>query len=297
MNLLIFLLVACFWGGSFVAIQPLVQVMPPVWAGALRIAVSLVFLGLVIPRLGIPLRLSHELRARVWGTGLVAFGLPFALLFWGERSISPGLAGILNGTVPLWVFVLGLAFTPGVEPVTSRKVAGLLGGLLGVIAIFQPRLATAGQDPSLAGVVAVTLMAMSYGVSVLSNRVIFSNHPKLHPFTNLFQQQCAGFLVIALFALIVDGVPVPAQWQPWSTVVVCELYLGVMSTSIAFMMFYRVIRAWGAVRAATVTYIVPAAALGFDLILNGHAPRASDLLGIVCVTAGVVALNWPARKA
>lgn len=296
MNLVRFLLVACFWGGSFVAIQPLVTIVPPILGAALRIAVSLAFLGVVFPLLGIPLRAPRELRGRLWGTGLVAFAIPFALLFWGEQSISPGLAGILNGTVPIWVFLLGLALTPGVEPISWRKILGLALGIAGVVAIFLPRLLASGQDSSLLGATAVTLMALSYAASVLCNRAIFAGHPKLHPFTNLYQQQCAGFLALALLSLAAEGWPRPAEWQPLSIVIFAELYLGVASTGIAFILFYHLIRQWGSVRAATVTYVVPAAALAFDLILNGTRPGASELLGVASITSGVIALNWPANR-
>jgi drug/metabolite transporter (DMT)-like permease len=78
-------------------------------------------------------------------------------------------------------------------------------------------------------------------------------------------------------------------------VVWTELYLGIVSTSIAFMLFYRLIRAWGSVRAATVTYVIPVAALALDFGLNGNVPQVNEVLGVVFVTAGVVILNLPAR--
>ncbi len=291
MNVLLFLGVACFWGGSFIAIQPLVHAMPPLMAGALRIGIGVAFLSLILPSLKIPFSVAKGLRLRVWVTGLVAFAIPFAFLFWGEQSISPGLAGILNGTVPIFVFLLGLAFTPGVEKVTLRKISGLLFGIVGVIAIFLPKVLESGADPSLAGTVAVTLMAVCYATSVLLNRVIFSNYPKLHPFTNLYQQLWAGFLGLLAISLLGEGWPRPENWRPLSTVVTAELYLGIGSTSIAFMMFYRLIKVWGPVRAATVTYVVPTMALVFDWVLNGSVPSPSEWLGVVCVTLGVVILN------
>ena len=67
-------------------------------------------------------------------------------------------------------------------------------------------------------------------------------------------------------------------------------------TSIAFMMFYHLIRRWGSVRAATVTYVIPAVTLVFDLLMNSHAPSVSEGLGVLGVTAGVVILNLPKTK-
>jgi drug/metabolite transporter (DMT)-like permease len=294
MNTTLFLFVAACWAGSFLAIKPLVSIVSPLTAGAMRIGVAVVFLSILLPIMRIPLRAPSEARIKIWICGLAAFSIPFALLFWGETKITPGLAGILNGTVPLWVFGLGLLFTPGIEPFSMQKVFGLLFGLSGICSIFLQKVFVPGGDPSLLGAVAVFLMAASYGTSVLLNRSLFLKAKNLHPFTNLYQQLVSGFLSLSVLAILFEGVPQPSSWTPLSTVVISELYLGVVSTSIAFMMFYRLIREWGSVRAATVTYVIPAVTLVFDLILNGHTPTFNEVIGVAGVTIGVITLNLPA---
>jgi drug/metabolite transporter (DMT)-like permease len=289
-NYLLFILIACFWSGSFIAIQPLVQAMPPLMAGALRIGVAVVFLSVLLPVVRIPISIPREIRPRVWLTGVFAFSIPFSLLFWGEKAISPGLAGILNGTVPIWIF------TPQAEPLTKQKVFGLLSGIGGVVAIFLPKLLQGRVDNSLLGTIAVAFMAASYGTSVLMNRGLFQKNPALNPFVNLYHQLIAAFIALFIFAVIFEGVPHPSHWQPFQTVIYAEFYLGCVSTSIAFMMFYHLIRKWGSVRAATVTYVIPAITLIFDLLINSHAPTLSEFLGVLGVTAGVVILNFPRAK-
>ncbi|MBY0451551.1 MAG: DMT family transporter, partial [Bdellovibrionaceae bacterium] len=97
MNVALYIIVAAFWGGSFIAIKPLVEVMPPMYAAALRIAIAVLFLVIALPVLKAPLFIRSPIKKRIWLTGQFAFTLPFALLFWGEQRIAPGLAGILNG--------------------------------------------------------------------------------------------------------------------------------------------------------------------------------------------------------
>jgi drug/metabolite transporter (DMT)-like permease len=296
LNFILFILIACFWSGSFIAIQPLVRAMPPLTAGALRIGVAVVFLTILLPIMRLPFSIPKSIRLRIWFTGVVAFSIPFAFLFWGEKSISPGLAGILNGTVPIWVFILGLIFTPQAEVVTTRKILGLLSGIGGVVAIFLPKLLLGHVDNSLLGTIAVALMASSYGASVLMNRTLFLKNPNLNPFVNLYNQLIAAFIVLFLIAVVIEGFPHPENWQPFATVIAAEFYLGCVSTSIAFMMFYHLIRKWGSVRAATVTYVIPAVTLVFDLVINSHAPSLSDFLGVLGVTIGVIILNLPQRR-
>lgn len=294
LNIVLFILVACFWGGSFIAIKPLVEIIPSFTAATMRVSVAVLFLSVFLPLLKIPLRMERKIWGRVFLTGQFAFALPFALLFWGEHLISPGLAGVLNGTVPLFVFILGAIFTPGVEKIHFRKVLGLLVGLLGVIIIFLPQLKVS-ESNSLFGALAVLMMAVSYAISGLMNRSLFTQNPGLHPFTNLFFQLCSGMMTLIPLALTIDGIPQVSAWSPVSVVVWSSLYLGIGSTSIAFVMFYRLIKLWGAVRASTVTYIIPPAALVFDFLINSHVPHANELVGVVIVTLGVITLNWPAK--
>jgi drug/metabolite transporter (DMT)-like permease len=292
MNILLFVLVACFWGGSFIAIKPLVELIPPVMAATLRIGIAILFLMLLFPLMKIPLSVPKSIRWRVWITGVFAFALPMALLFWGERSINPGLAGVLNGTVPLFVFIFGALFTPGVEVINRRKLIGLFLGMSGVIIIFLPTETAPLVGASMWGGLAVLFMAISYAVSVLLNRNIFTQRPDVHPFSNLFQQLLFAFVLLLILSLLLEGWPdqslVYFSTQVWLPI----LYLAIGSTSIAFVIFYKLIKDWGSVRASTVTYIVPAAALIFDFILNGHRPSLNEIFGIVIVTVGVVMLNF-----
>lgn len=294
MNALLYIIVAAFWGGSFIAIKPLVEVIPPMYAAALRIAIAVVFLTLMLPLMKTPLLIRTPIKKRIWLTGQFAFTVPFALLFWGEQRIAPGLAGILNGTVPLFVFALGAIFTPKAEAINTRRVVGLLFGILGLIVIFYPQIA-ASEGNSLLGTVAVTLMAVSYAVSTLMNRSIFTGNTEVHPFTNLFQQLLASLCVLGPLALLFNTWPT-IDPKDYTMLATSTLYLGVGSTSIAFVLFYRLIKAWGAVRASTVTYVIPVAALFFDFIINHKAPSLSEAAGVLIVTAGVVILNWPANR-
>jgi drug/metabolite transporter (DMT)-like permease len=254
-----------------------------------------------LPQQKISYRIPKKARVIIWLNGLFAFTIPFSLLFWGEKSVSAGLAGVLNGTVPLWAFVLGAIFTPGREPIVFKKVSGLILGLVGVISIFLPKLmgdhgAENGGDPSLWGGFAITMMAISYATSSLINREIFSNYKQMHPFTNLFHQLVAGLVGLIILACLLEGIPDVTLWRPYSTVMATSLYLGVFSTCIAFMCFYHLIKEWGPIQATTVTYLVPAITLLFDVLLNHSVLKINEILGLILVTLGVIILNLQIPK-
>ena len=104
----LFILLFLIWGCSFVAIKFALMGFPPFLAAALRMLVSIGGLSLFYLLLGKKFRVPREMIVRVWVAGLFMIGFPFALLFWGEQYISAGLAGIINGTVPVWIFIFGL---------------------------------------------------------------------------------------------------------------------------------------------------------------------------------------------
>ena len=95
-NYLLFFLLTGFWGASFVAIKYVIAGLPPVVGAAVRVGIALFCFILFFRFRGQSTRLAPALRWKVWLTGLFAQGFPFALLFWGEQSVSAGLAGIIN---------------------------------------------------------------------------------------------------------------------------------------------------------------------------------------------------------
>src|SRR5258706_10259649 len=91
----------------------------------LRVGLALVILTAIFKFEGRSLRVPSRLRWRMWLTGIFSQGLPFSLLFWGERRISAGLAGVLNGPVPPLAVLIGLFLIP-VGTFFSRKAGGNL---------------------------------------------------------------------------------------------------------------------------------------------------------------------------
>ncbi len=286
----LFALLAAIWGGSFVAIKFVVGVVPPVFGAFLRVALALAVLAAVFKYENKDLRVPRALKRRMWLAGLFAQGLPFCFLFWGERLISPGLAGIINGTVPLWTFCLGWALGTG-EALTPRKLTGLLMGFVGIVVVCSPLLSFSGTRAEAAGTTAVFLMAVCYGVGSLLTRSLLSGHAKVDFRANAFHQTCAA----AVFLLVVSGAtetwPAPGVLLGAPAVVGSILYLGVVSTALAFLIYFHLIREWGAVRASAVTYVAPIVAVFWDYVFFRNVPKPAEGLGVLAILAGVALLH------
>lgn len=292
MNLAYFFLLAAFWGGSFVAIKFVVSAFPPLFGAFLRVAVALVALSAVFLLQGRDLRVPRRTLLRMWLAGLFAQGFPFLLLFWGERLISPGLAGIINGTVPLWTFCLGLL--RGSEHFNRRKTAGLFLGFLGIGVICAPLVAFSGTPDELKGTAAVLVMALCYAVGSLMTRSLLSGGAKADFRSNVVHQTTSAAVFLLLASKGAEAWPPAAEFLSAHAALGSVLYLGLFSTALAFLMFYHLIREWGAVRATAVTYVAPVFAVFWDFVFFRNVPRAWEFAGVALILSGVLLLHEPA---
>jgi drug/metabolite transporter (DMT)-like permease len=294
-DVVLFGLLAAFWGGSFVAIKFAVEVFPPSFSAMLRVGLAYVALASYFRYEGRDLRAPFATRRKMWLAGLFAQGLPFALLFWGERRISPGLAGIINGTVPIWTFVLGLLAGAG-ERFSSRKSAGLALGFVGIAVICSPLLSFGGTRGEIAGTAAVFGMAVSYGVGTLLTRGLLSGGAKVDFRANIVNQLFASTLFLAAISFATDRWPSPALFFSSTAALVSIAYLGLFSTALAFLIYFHLIREWGAVRASAVTYVAPIIAVFWDYVFFRNVPDRYEIVGVLAVLSGVVLLHAPAPK-
>lgn len=287
-NLFLFFLVAVFWGGSFIAIKYAINSIDPVAAAMWRSIVAIVFLGIVAKLAGKKLSLPRKHICKVYLTGIFAIGLPFAFLFWGEKSISAGLAGIINGTVPIWTFILGLFFLKSFESFTPKRFFGIILGLAGVVLIFFPAVRT---DSSIWGAVSVLLMAVSYAISGVMNKHLLSGKDKIGVFVTVFHQLLSAFLFLALLCLLFGKAQKLIPFDATLSAVAGCIYLGVFSTGFAWLIFYRLIKEWGAVRASTITYVVPIMAVLFDIIFFRSHPKPAEFAGMLVIFSSIALIQ------
>jgi drug/metabolite transporter (DMT)-like permease len=289
LDIALFALLAAFWGGSFVAIKFAVAAFPPAFSAMIRVGIALVVLTVILRGRGRGSKPTPASRRRMWLAGFFSQGLPFALLFWGERRISPGLAGIVNGTVPVWTFLFGLL--RGEEIISPRRIAGLGAGFAGIALICAPLVAFHGTRSETAGLAAVFGMALAYGYGARLTRTILNGPDRVDMATNALHQQAASLVFLVGVSLAADRWPSPSMAFAEPTATAALIYLGVFSTAFAFLIFYRLIREWGAVRASAVTYVVPAVALFWDYVFFHNTPTALEAIGALVVLAGVVLLS------
>jgi drug/metabolite transporter (DMT)-like permease len=286
-------MLACLWSGSFIGIKEVVKVWPPLFGAAARVGIAVCSLTVLVYTLRKNRNIPYSIRCKLWVIGLFSQAIPFSFLFWGERLIAPGLAGILNGTTPIWTFIFALIFFPQATEFSILRTLGLLIGIMGIVIIFWPIMSFDKNIDSFLGAGAVLVMAMSYAVGGLLNQHFLKSTVRIDFLTNVYYQHWASVTYLIIASLIFEKWPgvhyLFAAYTPW----VASIYLGVFSTAIAYAIFYHLIREWDALRASSVLYLVPVLALVWDYLFFGNEPGRYEIMGVIGVLLGMVLISMP----
>jgi len=271
-----FLLLAMIWGASFLFMRTAAVEFGALLTAGLRVGIAALFL--------LPLLLlkgqGPVLRAHwkpVFLIGVFNSALPFALYAFAVQHITTGLSSILNATVPLFGAMVAWVWL-GDRPTLSRAI-GLGIGFLGVLllaageASFKPN--ASGIAP-LWAVAACLLATWSYGLSANFAKRFIPHVPPLATATGSQMGATLALLVPSLLTLP----SVSPSLQAWGALVV----VGVVSTGIAYILYFRLIDQTGPARALTVTFLVPVFAIAYGVVLLGeHITPWMIACGVVIV--------------
>jgi drug/metabolite transporter (DMT)-like permease len=225
--------------------------------------------------------------ARIYGhlvvMGFFSVALPFMLITWAEQSVDSSLAAVLTGAVPLFVIPFAAILLP-TEKITLNAVIGIAIGLVGVAVVV-------GFNPaSLAGTELVAQLALigaaaSYALGgVYARRNVQGLRPMIPA---LFQ---------VLFALVMTAIPAILLERPWegtltTNAIFAVIWLGLLGSGAAYLIFFRLLRSWGATRTSLVAYLLPIWGLVLGAIVLSEPIDARLIAGTALVIAGIGLVN------
>lgn len=278
--ILLFILLAAFWGGSFIAIKQVITTMPPIRGAFFRVLIGLFSMFAISSAMNSGEKLTKVQKLKSMFVGIFSIGIPFSLLFTGEKYISAGLAGVLNGTVPIWTLIIALIFVRSEKKRVTLKVLGAIVGFLGIVVISWPSL-QAGAYEKVLGIVLLIGMAISYAIGTNLSKVVMTGKTSPQR-VSLYQHiSAAMFLLVVTYFMTGNPFDGVTKLEPLSYAAL--FYMGIFSNGIAFTIFFYLMRAWNATKVSTVTFIVPIFSLGFDFIFFGNLPSGYDFLGALII--------------
>lgn len=277
------LLLAALWGGSFLFMRVAAPVLGPVWLIELRVLLAgLVLLPLLIGRRQAAV-LLREWRLLLT-VGCLNAAVPFTLLAYASLELTAGMTSILNATVPIFAAVWAFAFAA--EALDIRRGTGVALGFVGVVVLVGVP-GNAGNAP-LPSVVAGLLAAISYVVAANLAKRRLTHVPAIVFVTG----SQLGAAVVLLPGLAFFAVPTDPGWVVIGAVVA----LAVLSTALAFLIYFRLIQEAGPLRTLTVTYLIPVFAIAFGAWLLDEPLTLNMMIGGAMILVGVALANRrPAR--
>ena len=279
---------ALLWGGSYGLIKIALETITPTTLVAVRTALAACLLWMVVAWRG----LAVPREARGWMQLLVQstinYMLPFTMITWGQQFVDSSLAGILNSTSPVFVFLFTALWTRH-EALSGTKFAGAAIGLSGVVLIVGYE-ALGGIGAATAGQMAIVLATASYGMAAIYGRCFAALSPVVVAAATL----TLAALCLTPASLIVER---PLALDPSPRSVLALIALSALSTAIAFVIYFRLMNTIGSLGTASVAYLRAGVAALIGVMLLGEPFTASLVIGLVAVVIGVAAINgqlrWP----
>ena len=273
--LLIFL--ALIWASAFFNIKIATYSFGPITIAFLR-----VFFG-AIPVLLICYykKIKVEAFSKDWHwfamIGFINLVAPFYLIAYGVQSVQSNLAAILMSTTPLSSTVLGHFYTKN-EKFNFVKTIGILIGFSGILYLFSDNILI--NENNILSALLILLGSTCYVIGgVLTLRISKKKN-----------ENVTGSILI--WAVIILIPIVSFAEQPWninprldSTISV--IYLGLVSTGIAWLLRFKILVKNGLIFQSQVSYLIPIFGTILSYIFLKELITFKVLISLIAVSVGI----------
>jgi drug/metabolite transporter (DMT)-like permease len=286
-ELLLLLLLAFLWGGSYPLIKLAVAEIPPITLIAARVGIAAFVLLLALRWQGHRLPLDGATwRALLLQAVFNSIGA-WTLLAWGQRFVPSSLAGVLNSTSPLFVFLATWLFTRH-EATAPRRLLGALLGLAGVALVLGLG-ALSGLGRALLPQLAVLGGAVLYAGAAIHGR----RFARLPPTVT-----AAGTMLWATACMLPASLALDRPWAlaPSWTALGAAAFLGLFCTALALLLYFRLVCTLGSMGVASQSYLRAGIGALFGTLLLGEQLTPAIAAGLLLTILGVAAINLPARN-
>ncbi len=286
-NLAILVFLGAMFGASFLYMRVAAPVVGPWVVAFARVGIAAALLALVVG--GARWRAVRGEWRALLVLGAVNTALPWGMFAYAEQVIAASLAAILNALAPA-AMALASARWLG-QPLTSRKVGGIVLGVIGVTTVVGLGPLTLDAPNLLAiGACIVAVVGYALGFTYARRRL-----PHLDPLTISVGQLAGATVVLAPGALLTMPTTVPGL-----DVIGSLILLATFSTALAWPLMFRLVATIGPTASSTVTFLAPAFGIGWGAIVLGEHIGLSLFVGAVLIlvsVALVVGLALPRRLA
>lgn len=285
-------LLSVLWAGSYVFFELLIPRLPLMTIVFGRLAIAALALQLVCAWIGRATRLSPPEWGRFAIMGLLNNIVPFGFIIFAQSQIAIGTAAIINALAPLLAAILAHTLTHD-DKLTTIRLCGLICGFSGAACVIAVQTNMGGTGDAWIGVACALSAALSTAVASIYGRR-FACYAPLQAAT---AQLTAAASLICVPMLIVD--------QPWRLPApdmlgwVALIGVGLLSTAVAYILYFQLLGSAGAINTMIVIFLVPISAIALGHVLFGEPIPAAAIAGTGLLGIGLICLSkrrsraWP----
>ena len=264
------------WGSAFMFIKIATPELGPIALVNIRLAVAgLIFIPFLLQKKYLKHFKSNIKNILV--LSIVNTALPFSLFAFASLESSSNMLSILNGTTAIMAVVISTIWLK--VKLNVYQIMGVFVGLFGIIVLANP------DNIYISTKATIFCLGAAFCYALSANYIQKFAHKTNTTVLIGWSLVIASILLIPLTLL-----NLPSQF-PSPKVIFSILWLGVISTGIAFLGYVRLIEKIGAVKTATVAYFIPVFGVIWGYIFLSEPITLQILIGMMLILTGIIFTN------
>ncbi|WP_232224152.1 DMT family transporter [Mastigocladopsis repens] len=279
---ILLLILSVLWGSSFFFNEVALKELQPFTLVLGRVSLAAVALTAFVFLQGKQIPVSLTLWREFLLMGALNNLIPFSLIVWGQTHIDSGLAAILNATTPIFTVVLAHFLTQD-ERLTFNRLVGTMLGLCGVVVLIGSD-ALRGLSLNSLGHFAILGAACSYGCAGIYGR----RFRKLPPAVAAAGMLISSTILLLPLTLLLER---PLTFKPSVTTWGALIGLSLLSTALAYIIYFHILTKAGATNLVLVTFVIPVSSLFLGVFILGEQLHWTTFASMVLIFIGLAAID------
>jgi drug/metabolite transporter (DMT)-like permease len=275
------LLLLCFvWSLSFLLAEILLESVRPFTIVFNRVFFASIVMVILIKLLGKRFPASRKNICLLFLLGLTNNAIPFSAIVYGQQFITGGLASIINTNTAFFTLILSsMMFVD--ERLTMIRLLGIILGITGVIIAIGPSELLSLSVDNL-GQQCIIIATLCYAISTTMARKFIKG---VDPLVSVTVMLLSSAFWMGIIVLYMEGLPL---FTPSRVNIISIGLLAVLSTSLAYILYFMLLERAGAGTTTLVTVLIPPFAMIMDAIILKEEITSPQVAGFMFVAVGVV---------
>ncbi|HKW79894.1 MAG TPA: DMT family transporter [Casimicrobiaceae bacterium] len=289
-GLLLAAILALVWGCNWPVLKLGVTALPPLTFRGATLPFAAIGLLAVSRLSGDSIRIPRALWGKLLALAMFNIAAWNGLILFGVQQMPAGRSAILAYTMPVWTVLFGIALLH--EPLSPRKIAGLVLGMLGMALLLGEDVRHLTRSP------VGTLLILTAAVSWAFGTVLLRRwQPRLPQNTLTGWMMLVGWLPIAATAPLLDPHPLASLAQMPGVAWFAILYNIFLAGTVAHWAWFTMARRLPVAVSSLSSLPVPVVGVLSGILFLGERPGPSEYLALVLVLAALGAVLFaPAAK-